>query len=312
MLKLFSGTANPRLSEEVASKLGMELSAVEVVRFENSEVRVTIEEDVKNDTCVIIQPVANPTDTNLMELFLMCDALRREEAKKVIGFVPYFGYARQNIQHRPGECVSANVVIRFWESIGFSKIYTVDIHDEGTSGVFSIPFKNISAFPALSSAIKNHLGVSAPSTDDFAIASPDQGGIERARRFGISFFGHENFHMAVTEKKRDMDTIHNSQALDMYGNVQGKTVIIVDDIATSAGTLTHAAELSMHNGAKRVLAVVTHHDFSVKAPARIQDSQIDIFFTTNSIGLKEELSFEKLHEISLAQLIADEIRTFKE
>ena len=312
MLKLFSGTSNPTLSEQVAQAMGMELSPVEVVRFDNSEVRVRIETEVKNDVCAIIQPVSNPTDTNLMELFFMCDALRREEARKVIGVVPYFGYARQNIQHRPGENVSANVVIRFWESIGFHKIYTVDIHDEGTSGVFSIPFKNLSAFPDLANAIKGYVQTDTPSDQDFAVASPDQGGIERARKFGIAFFGHENFHMAVTEKKRDMETIHKSKAMDTYGDVSNKTVIIVDDIATSAGTLVHSAEQLMERGAKRVLAVVTHHDFSTTAPEKIQNSPIEVFFTTNTIALKPEFSFPKLHEISIANLIAEELKHFKE
>ncbi len=121
-LKIFSGTSNPALSEEVANQMDTSLAKAEVVRFGNSEVRVRVEEDVKHDTCVVIQSTANPTDTNLMELYLMCDALRREEARRVIGIVPYFGYARQNIQHRAGECVSVNVVIRFMEAIGFQKI----------------------------------------------------------------------------------------------------------------------------------------------------------------------------------------------
>jgi ribose-phosphate pyrophosphokinase len=200
MLKLFSGTAHPALTKEVADHLKIPLSKSEVVRFGNSEVRVRIEEAVKSSKCVVIQPTANPTDTNLMELFLFCDALRREEAKRVYGIIPYFGYARQNIQHRDGECVSANVVIRILEALGFHKIYTFDLHDEGTEGVFTIPFKNLSTFPVLSKKVKKYLG-SNTTEKDIAIVSPDQGGIERARNFGISFFGHNDFHLAVTEKK---------------------------------------------------------------------------------------------------------------
>ena len=305
MIKVFSGTANQPLAEEVAREMGFQLSEIEIVRFENSEVRVWVKEDVKNETAVVIQPFSNPTDTNLFEFFLTCDALRRKEAKKVIGVVPYFGYARQNIQHRDGECVSANVIIRFMESIGFHKIYTIDMHDEGTAGVFSIPFANISAFPALSEAIKAHFSVSEPSVDEFAIVSPDQGGIERARKFGISFFNHEDFHMAVTEKKRDSARIHQSKALDLYGDVQGKTCILVDDIVTSAGTLIHAADLCMKYGATKVIAVVTHHDFSDKASERIMNSPIETFFTTNTIQMNDSLRFDKLKEISVAKLVAN-------
>src|SRR3989339_164205 len=144
MLKLFSGTSNPDLSQKVAQQLNIKLAKAEVTRFDNSEIRVRIEEDVKHDTCVIIQSSSNPSNRNLIELFLMADALRRQEARRVIAMIPYFGYARQDIQHRPGECVSANVIIRFLESIGIHKVYTINLHDEATEGVFDIPFKNLS------------------------------------------------------------------------------------------------------------------------------------------------------------------------
>ncbi len=159
MIKLFSGSANVGLSEEISKLLKYPLSKTEIIRFGNSEVRVTIQEEVKLATCIVIQPLSNPTDTNLMELFFFCDALRRQEARRVIAYIPYFGYSRQDVQHRPGECVSVNVIIRFIESIGFHKVYTVDIHDEATEGVFSIPFKNLSAIPLLASAIKKHLKI---------------------------------------------------------------------------------------------------------------------------------------------------------
>ncbi len=308
MIKLFSGTSNRPLSEEVASNLGIELSHIEIVRFENSEVRVRVEEDVRNDTCVLIQPLSNPTDTNLVELFLCCDALRREEAKKVIGVVPYFGYARQNIQHRVGECVSANVIIRIMESIGFHKIYTMDLHDESTGGVFTIPFANLTTFPKLADAVKEHLKDTQPNPEHYAIVTPDQGGVERARNFGTAFFGHGDFHMAVTEKKRNLEERHKSKALELYGDVKDKTVIIVDDIATSAGTLVHSADLCIKNGAEKVLAAVTHHDFSGKAKEIIQNSVIETFFSTNTIKLENDYSFPKLKEISIASVISDELK----
>ena len=306
MIKLFSGSAHPKLTEEVAKYLKTTIAKSEVVRFGNSEVRVRVEDSVKGSRCVVIQPTANPTDTNLMELFLFCDALRRQEAQRVIGVIPYFGYARQNIQHRDGECVSANVVIRILEALGFHKIYTFDLHDEGTEGVFTIPFKNLSAFPLLSETVKKYLKNDV-SEKKVAIVSPDQGGIERARSFGSSFFGHYNFHLAVTEKKRDQDHIHQSEAIDIYGDLKDKVAIIVDDVATSAGTLIHSAELCKKHGATRVIAAVTHHDFSDAAPARIQNSMIEKFFTTNTTELKEEHRFDKLEEVSIAKLIADEL-----
>jgi ribose-phosphate pyrophosphokinase len=197
------------------------------------------------------------------------------------------------------------------ESIGFHKIFALDMHDEATAGVFSIPFKNLSTFPSLAESVKDYLQMDTPSAEEVAIVSPDQGGIERARKFGQTFFGSDDFHLAVTEKKRDLTHAHKSKALDLYGDVKDKTVIIVDDIATSAGTLIHSADLCERNGAKRVLAAVTHHDFSTKAPDIIQNSPLEVFFTTNTIRLQPEFEFPKLKEISVASLISKELALLK-
>ncbi|MDP4010917.1 MAG: ribose-phosphate pyrophosphokinase [Candidatus Roizmanbacteria bacterium] len=302
MLKLFSGTSNPNLSEKVAQNLKASLAQVEVIRFDNSEIRVRIEEDVKHDTCVIIQSTSNPTNSNLMELFLMADALRREEARKVIAVIPYFGYARQDIQHRPGECVSANVIIRFLESIGIYKVYTFNIHDEATEGVFDIPFKNLSAFPVLAQEIHKYLDRKnvEVTPKNIAIVSPDQGGIERARKFGIVLFGHNNFDLCVTEKKRDLEKKHQSAALSLYGNVKDKIAIIVDDVATSGSTLINSAHFALDQGATNVIAAIVHRDFAPGTAEKIQGSKIEAFFTTNSIALKPEHAFSKMQEVSIA------------
>lgn len=309
MIKLFSGTSNKPLAEKVADALKIPLSKSEVVRFDDSEVRVRIGEDVKHTTAIVIQSTANPTDTNLMEFFFFCDALRRNEAHKVIGIIPYFGYARQDIQHRPGESISANVVIRFIESIGFRKIYVYDLHDEATEGVFSIAFKNATTFSLLADKVREYLKDDV-NEQNVAIVSPDQGGIERARRFGQFLLKKQNFPLVVIEKRRNMDKIHTTEALQLYGDVSGKTAILVDDIVTSGNTLINAVELCISKGAKRVIAVVAHADLSEKAPERIQNSSIEKFFTTDSILLKEELKFAKLEQISIAPLIAEELKTF--
>lgn len=311
MFKLFSGTSNPSLSNEVSKLLGVPLASNEVVRFENSEIRVRIKEDVRHNPCVLIQSTSNPTDTHLMELFFFSDALRRQEAKKVIAVVPYFGYARQDVQHRTGECVSANVVIRFLEAIGLAKVYTINLHDEATEGVFSIPFKNIDAFPLLAKEIHKFLTNSTDSTNLtglVSVVSPDHGGVERARKFSDELFGHQNHTIAVVEKKRDLQHIHLSKALDLYGDVKGKTAILVDDMITSGGTIVHAAQLCLERGAKQVLAAVIHHDFGPEAPSLLQTSSITRFFTTNTIALKNDQRFEKLHEVSVAPLIAEELK----
>ena len=312
MLKLFSGTSNPALSEKVALELKTNLSKVEVTRFDNSEIRVRIEEDVKHDTCVIIQSTSNPTNSNLMELFLMADALRRQEARRVIAMIPYFGYARQDIQHRDGECVSSNVIIRFLESIGIHKVYTFNLHDEATEGVFDIPFKNLSAFSALGDAIYQYLDQknSEVSPKNIAIISPDQGGIERARKFGNVLFGHNEFNLAVTEKKRDLENKHQSTALSLYGDVKDKVVIIVDDVATSGSTLINSAHFALDQGAISVIAAIVHRDFAPSAAAKIQESNIEAFFTTDSIAIQKGSEFEKMFEISIEKEIAEAIKIF--
>ena len=304
-MKLFSGSANPLLSQKIADVLNTPLAKAEIVRFENSEIRIHIEEDVKNESCYVIQATANPSDTHLMELFFFCDALRRQEAKKVYAIIPYFGYARQDVQHRPGECVSANVIIRFLESIGFYKVYVVNLHDEATEGVFSIPFKNINAFPILAEEIKKY--IDDVTTDKVAVVSPDHGGVERARKFGDELFGHTEHSISVVEKKRDLSHIHKSVALDLYGDVKGKTAILVDDVITSGGTIRHAAQLCLDRGATRVLTAVIHHDFGPKAPQQLQESVIEKVFTTDTIALKENQKIEKLVEVSVANIIAEAI-----
>lgn len=308
MVKLFSGTSNPRLAEDLKNAMSLPLAKAEVVRFENSEIRVRIEENVEHQSCILLQSTSNPTDTHLMELFFFCDALRRQEAREVIGVIPYFGYARQDIQHRTGECVSANVIIRFLESIGFHKIYTINLHDEATEGVFSIPFKNVNAFPALAAEIQTYLGKDTVTTDKVAVVSPDHGGVERARKFSDVLFGTTAHNISVVEKRRDLAHIHVSKALDLYGDVKGKVAILVDDLATSGGTLIHAADLCRERGAEKVLAAVVHHDFGPEAPKLIQASSIQRFFTTNTIALKDDQKFDKLHEVSVATILAQELK----
>lgn len=307
MYKIFSGSANTALSFEVAKLLNTQIAKSKVVRFGNSEVKVTITEDVKDQTCFVIQPTANPTDTHLMELFFFCDALKRQEAKKVIAIIPYFGYARQNIQHQPGESVSANVVVRFLETIGFSEVWTIDLHDEATEGIFSIPFKNLSALPLLAAKIKEELN---NNLSNVIVVSPDQGGVERSRKFADNFYDKKGVATAIVEKKRDLTKIHESKTVELFGDVAGKDVVIVDDIVTSGGTLINAANLCLEKGAKKVYAAIVHHDFTVDAPQKIQNSKIEKFFTTNTIVLNHNQKFQKLKAISVSPLITTKIKDY--
>jgi ribose-phosphate pyrophosphokinase len=295
------------LSNEVAHLLNITLSKAKIIRFTNSEIKVRIEEKVKDTICFIIQTTSNPTDTHLMELLFFADALKRNGAKKLIAVIPYFGYARQNREHLPGESVSVNVVIRVLEYVGFNAIFTITIHDEATEGIFSVTFKNIDGFLPLNKKISLYLKKHYPD-DKVIIVSPDQGGVERAQIFAENFFHQKNVEIAVIEKKRNLEKIHQSKALNLFGNVKNKIAIIVDDIITSGQTLVNAADLCLKKGAKKVIAAVVHPDLSPNAKETIEKSLIEKIFVTNTIQLKEKI--EKIEVVSCASLIANAIKEY--
>ncbi len=307
-MKLFSGSANTSLSTKVSELLSVPLSKSTLTTFGNSEIKVRIEEPVKGETCIVIQPTSNPTNNSIIELCFYCDALKREEAEKVIGIIPYFGYAKQNLQHVPGECVSANVIVNFLQTIGFDKVYAFDLHDEATAGVFEIPFRNLSAFPYLATQIAQEFKTQGINLSDVVLLSPDQGAVEKVRHFGKAFFGTEDFHEASIEKQRNQYVTDETKPMELYGNVEGKIVLIVDDMVVSGGTIINAADLCLEKGATAVYSAAIHHDFTIDAPKKLQDSHIKKFYTTDSIALRTDQAFEKLQEFTLAGLIAEEIR----
>lgn len=313
MIKLFSGTANQPLAEKIAHHLSLPLSKAEIVRFDNSEVRVAVKENVKNTVSIVIQSTSNPTDTHLMELFFFADALRRGGTREIVAVIPYFGYARQNREHSPGEAVSVNVVARFLEAVGYQAVFTVNLHDEATEGIFSITFKNLSALKILSKKAREFLvkeGLDEKKFDQsVVVVSPDQGGIERAQDFSDSFFQGKIKEIAVVEKKRDLERIHQSIALNLFGDVTGKICLLVDDIITSGSTIVNAAKLCLQRGARKIFVVAIHHDFSARAKPILENSPIEKIFTTDTIFLKSEDKINKLIEVSVASLIAEEIKS---
>jgi ribose-phosphate pyrophosphokinase len=310
MFKLFSGSAHQTLSQSVSNLVKLPLSQAEIVRFGNSEVKVTIQEDVRDADCIIIQPTTNPTDENLMELLLFCDALKRSEARNITAIMPYFGYAKQNMQHRTGECVSVNVVIRMLESVGFDKIITCDIHDEATGGVFMIPYKNVTLFPFLAEKTLEVLTKQKIKKENIALLSPDQGAVEKVRIFGKSFFGTDDFKEVVIEKRRDQNVAHKAEPIDIYGDVKNKTVIIVDDMVVSGSTLLPAIDLCLSRGATEVYAAIVHNDFTASAPERLESSKLKKIITTNTIPLRKETMFSKLEQVDISSVLAKEIVLF--
>lgn len=304
---LFGGTASMQLAQLIAKNSSIEQGIHEVVRFGNSETKVTIQSDVTEKECIIVQSTANPTDEHVMELLFTVDALKREGAREIVCVLPYFGYARQNIQHRKGECVSMNVIVKMLEGMKVDKVIVADLHEEGSSGIFTVAFENRSTLPLLAHTIKKSLVVTNSNESEYVIGSPDQGGIERARRFAEAFYTvTKDYELITSEKKRNLNGIHDSKALELYGNVSGKKVLLVDDIATSGGTIVHAAELCLAKGAATVCAAVVHADFALGTPAKIQSSPIEKFFTTNTIEktLEDMKLFSKVEVVDVSSIFA--------
>lgn len=319
MIKLFSGTSNQPLAEKVARKLKTPLGKMEIARFKNSECRVRVLEDVRNQACLVFQSTSAPTDEHLMEMFLMVDSLKRSAASRVIAVLPYFGYARQNQQHRIGECVSAHVVSKFIEIVGVDELITLDLHEEQISGFFNIPMTHLSAVFPLTQAVKLHILRMRPSIKNVQVSviSPDQGGIERARRFlgkihnnltsdRWSFINVDE-DVVVVEKKRDLEKMHVSRAIQVVGDVKNKVAIIVDDIITSGGTIINAAEALVEAGTQKIFVAATHADFIEGAVEKLQNSPVEKVFVTDTISLSPEKIFPKLEVISVAGVLAEVI-----
>ncbi|PJE63583.1 hypothetical protein COU89_02555 [Candidatus Roizmanbacteria bacterium CG10_big_fil_rev_8_21_14_0_10_45_7] len=298
----FAGNASPKVGEAVSARHGGTLGKSELVRFANSEIKVRILQEVTDTPCVIIQSLSNPTSERVLELAFYLDALRREGAASVDVIIPYLGYARQNIQHLPGECVSAHVIISLIESLGARSVTTIDIHDEATAGVFTVPFTNLSALPLLAHEMKKTIAV-----EHTLVGSPDQGGVERARGFAEAFYeGGTAPDLIVIEKKRNLEGVHDSQAVELYGDVTGKDIILVDDVATSGGTMLHAAQLCLDKGARQVYTAVVHADFGEGIIEKIGNAKLfQGWYTTNTIEepSKKLKAYPLFHQIGIDSLL---------
>lgn len=288
------------MSEKIASIVDVPLAHYEFIRFDDNEVKPVVKEAVRGEDCVIIQSTSIHPNDYWMELFLLADALRRAAAKRIIAVIPCFGYARQNQMHAVGEPVTAHVLVNFMQTVGISEVLTVDLHDETMTGMFNIPITNTSALPLLAQTVMPYLG------GDYAVVTPDQGGIERARLFAQSM-GCKNPIVAI-EKKRDLVHAHQSHTVQVLGDVKHLTVVIQDDVVTSGGTVLHAIDALAEAGCGDIYVCVTHQDFSPDVAERLQRSRMKKMFITNSVATYHARMFEKLQIVDISQLLADEIR----
>lgn len=298
-IKIFSGTANPKLAQKISEYIEIPLGKCEIKRFADGEIWVEIKENIRRAEVFIIQPTCPPTNDNLMELLIMMDALRRTSAEKITNVIPYYGYARQDRKVEPRTPISAKLVANLLQATGSNRVVTVDLHAGQIQGFFDIPVDNLYAMPIHIEYIRSRWG----EGDDIVIVSPDTGGAARAR----SYAKHLKSGFAIIDKRRPKP--NESEVVFVVGEVKGKYAIIVDDIIDTAGTVIKAAEALINHGAKGVSVVCTHPVLSQNAPERIKESVIEEVVVTDTVPLngKDERSGGKIKVVSVAKLLGEAI-----
>jgi ribose-phosphate pyrophosphokinase len=269
-LKVLSGSAHPALTTAICANLGIAPCSAHLDTFPDGETFVQINENIRGRDVFIVQPTCPPSNQNLMELLIMVDAVRRASARRITAVLPFFGYARQDRKDRPRVPITAKLVANLLVAAGVQRLLTVDLHAGQIQGFFDIPVDHLYAAPVLISAIRERLG------DDIVVVSPDVGGIKMTHAFAKAF----NAPMAIVAKNRI--SAEEVQALSIIGDVEGKDVLLVDDLTETAGTLTAAAGLLQKHGAKRIFAAVSHGVLGDKGRERLENSSIVELFATNS------------------------------
>ena len=296
-LKLFTGNSNPGLASQVAAYLGRELGRAEVGTFSDGEVHVEICENVRGTDCFVLQSTSAPANTHLMELLIMIDALRRSSARRITAVIPYYGYARQDRKVAPRVPISAKLVADLVSTAGTDRVLCIDLHAGQLQGFFNIPVDNLFATPVLLDAIRSRY--QGPLT----IVSPDAGGVERSRAYAKRL----GAQLAMVDKRREAPNV--SEVMNVVGDVEGRTCVIVDDIVDTAGTLTQAAHALRREGAVRVTAAVTHPVLSGPAIKRIEESALEELVVTDTIQLRDDArECRKLRPVSIAPLLGEAIR----
>jgi ribose-phosphate pyrophosphokinase len=298
-LMIFSGNANRPLAERVAQRLRMRLGNAEVGRFSDGEVAVEIDENVRGRDVFLLQSTCAPTNDNLLELLIMADAIKRASAARITAVLPYFGYARQDRRPRSARVpISAKVVADMIMTVGFDRMLTVDLHADQIQGFFNMPVDNVYASPVL---VDHAL---AQGYDDVVVVSPDIGGVVRARAIAKQL---QDAELAIIDKRRPR--ANESRVMNIIGDVEGRTCVIVDDMIDTAGTLCQAASALKDFGARRVVAYCTHPVLSGGAVGRIAGSQLDAVVVTDTIPLSTEArACDRVLQLSLDELLAEAIR----
>ena len=294
-LKVFSLNSNVGLAQEIAATIGVELGKCTVTSFSDGEVQINIEESIRGCDVFVIQSTSQPVNENLMELLIMIDALKRASAKTINIVMPYYGYARQDRKARSREPITAKLVANLLETAGAHRVITLDLHAPQIQGFFDILIDHLVAVPILSDYFQNK------DLENIVVVSPDHGGVTRARKMADRL----KAPIAIIDKRRPRPNV--AEVMNIIGNIEGKTCILIDDIIDTAGTITLAANALVESGAKEVYACCTHPVLSGPAIERIQNSKIKELAVTNSIALPVEKKIEKITELSVGSLIAEAI-----
>ena len=292
-LKVFTCNANPKLAEEISSYLGIELGKSHVQNFSDGETNITIDESVRGCDVFIVQSTCAPVNDNLMELLIMIDAMRRASARRITAVIPYYGYARQDRKSRGREPITAKLVANLIVKAGADRVLTMDLHAAQIQGYFDIPVDHLMGVPILADYYKGL------NIEDLVVVSPDMGGVTRARslatRLGVP--------LAIIDKRRPMPNV--SEIMNIIGDINGKNVIMIDDIIDTAGTITNGAAALIERGAKSVYVSCTHPILSGPAYERLQNAPIKEIVTTNTIPTTKPM--DKLTVLSVAPLMGEAI-----
>jgi ribose-phosphate pyrophosphokinase len=296
-IRLFSGNANRPLAERICQKLGVSLGKAHVTTFSDGETRVEIDENVRGMDVFIIQSTCSPVNVTLMELLIMIDAMKRASADRITAVIPYYGYARQDRKVAPRAPISAKLVADLLTTAGANRILSMDLHAGQIQGFFNIPVDNLFATPVLLDYMKRNYN------DNVVIVSPDTGGVERARAFGSRL----GASLAIIDKRREGP--NDAQVMNIVGQVEGKKVIILDDMIDTAGTVVRAAKALMEQGALEVSVCCTHPVLSGPAIDRLESSELKEVIVTDTIPLHERaLACQRIKVLSVAVLLSEAVR----
>jgi ribose-phosphate pyrophosphokinase len=300
-LKIFSGSAHPELTREIAAFLGVSPGQSRLRRFPDSEVSFQIDENIRGTDVFVVQPTCTPVDQHIIEMLIMIDAFKRSSAARITAVLPYFGYARQDRKDKPRVPISAKLVANILSAAGTNRVLTMDLHKAQIQGFFDIPVDHLFAAPVIIDYL------SRLDSPKLTLVSPDAGGAERARAYAKRL----DAELAIIDKRRSDDG--TAEVMNVIGDVEGRTCILQDDIIDTAGTITKGANALKENGAAQVFACAVHGVLSGPAIDRIEKSPIDKLIVTNTIPLnKTAAACNKIVVLSVARLLGQAIKSIHE